>query len=243
MEFTYAAYRNLIAILKQNEYHFCGYFDHADKDKSVIMRHDIDYCLERSAQLARIEHEEDIRSTYFILLKTYFYNPASKRANDCIREIKDLGHEIGLHFDETVYAGCNTEKLPEMIQREADILADICEFPIRCFSMHRPNQVTIEKSLEVPGLVNAYGQKFFHEFKYLSDSRKNWREPVEEIICSGTYDRLHILTHAFWYSEKEDTIADSVKNYILAAKMDRYAHFSENIRCLEEIVPFSSIAE
>lgn len=243
MEFTYAAYRNLIAILKQNAYQFCGYFDHTAQDKRVIMRHDIDYCLERSVKMAQIENEEGIGSTYFVLLKTDFYNPASKRTNDLIREIKNLGHEVGLHFDETVYADCDAEKLPEMIQKEADILADICGFPIRCFSMHRPNQVTLEKSLEVPGLVNAYGREFFHEFKYLSDSRRNWREPVEDIIYRGSYNRLHILTHAFWYSEKESSITDSVKDYIMAAKMERYAHFSENIRSLEEIVPLSSISK
>ena len=100
MEFTYSAYRNLIAMLKQNAYQFCGYFDYAHRDKSVIMRHDIDYCLERSVKLAQIEREEDICSTYFVLLKTDFYNPASKRACDCIREIKALGHEVGLHFDD-----------------------------------------------------------------------------------------------------------------------------------------------
>ena len=243
MEFTYTAYRRLIAMLKQNAYQFCGYFDYVEKEKSVIMRHDIDYCLEKSAKLARIEHEEGICSTYFVLLKTDFYNPASKHANDCLKEIKAMGHEIGLHFDETVYAGYDAEELPELIQKEADILADICGFPIRSFSMHRPNRLTLEKSLEIPGLVNAYGEKFFREFKYLSDSRKRWREPVEDIIGSGLHNRLHILTHAFWYSEIEDTIADSVRNYIHAAKMDRYFHFSENIQSLEEIVPYASIAE
>ena len=80
MEFTYAAYRNLITELKQTNYQFCGYFDYAGKEKSVIMRHDIDYCLEQSVKMAQIEQEEGISSTYFVLLKTDFYNPASKPA-------------------------------------------------------------------------------------------------------------------------------------------------------------------
>ena len=28
MQFTYAAYRELIALLKAQNYRFCGYFDH-----------------------------------------------------------------------------------------------------------------------------------------------------------------------------------------------------------------------
>ena len=113
MEFTYDSYRKLISLLKQNAYQFCGYFDYTDKEKSVILRHDIDYCLERSVKLAQLEYEEGVQSTYFVLLKTDFYNPASKRANDCLKEIKAMGHEVGLHFDETVYAGCDADSLTE----------------------------------------------------------------------------------------------------------------------------------
>ena len=39
----------------------------------------------------------------------------------------------------------------------------------------------------VPGMINGYGKVYFKEFKYLSDSRRWWREPVEEIIESGQY--------------------------------------------------------
>lgn len=241
MEFTYAAYRNLITELKQNAYQFCGYFDYANKEKSVIMRHDIDYSLEQSVKMAQIEQEEGISSTYFVLLKTDFYNPVSKRANDFIREIKNLGHEVGLHFDETVYAGCDVRKLPEMIQREADILSDICGFPVRCFSMHRPNQVTLGKDLQVDGLVNSYGHDFFHEFKYLSDSRRNWREPVEEIVRSGAYDRLHILTHAFWYHETEMDLKKTVLRFIRDASKDRYGFLDDNIRDLGSILDLSEL--
>ena len=243
MKFTYAAYRELIELLKQKEYQFCGYFDYADKKKSVIMRHDIDNSVAHSVRLAQIEYEAGIQSTYFVLLKTDFYNPASKSVNDDLRKIKDLGHEIGLHFDETVYQGDDAESLPKMIRKEAGILADICGFPIRSFSMHRPNRVTLEKDLHVDGLVNSYGHNFFCDFKYLSDSRHNWREPVLDIIRSEQYERLLILTHALWYSEEEETITDSVKNYIIEAKMDRYRQFSENIKNIEEIVPYSSIVE
>ncbi len=243
MEFTYTAYRELISLLKQKDYQFCGYFDYADKDKCVIMRHDIDNSVEQAVRLAEVEREEGISATYFVLLKTDFYNPASKRVNDSLQAIRNMGHEIGLHFDETVYEGCSPEAMPEIIRKEANILSDICGFPIRSFSMHRPNQVTLEKSLEVSGLVNSYGEEFFHRFKYLSDSRRNWREPVMDIVRSGEYSQLHILTHAFWYGEKEETIHEAVKRHILAAKQERYQYFSENMRALDQIVTLSDIVE
>ena len=241
MEFTYTAYRELISLLKQEDYQFCGYFDYADKDKCVIMRHDIDNSVEQAVRLAQVEQEEGIRATYFVLLKTDFYNPASKAVNDGLQAIRNMGHEIGLHFDETVYEGCSQETIPEMIRKEADILSDICGFPIRSFSMHRPNQVTLGKNLEVPGLVNSYGEEFFHRFKYLSDSRRNWREPVLDIIRSGEYARLHILTHAFWYGEQEESLRKTISDYICEAKLERYRNFETNIRNLNEIIDLSEI--
>ena len=236
MEFTYAAYRELITLLKNEGYRFCGYFDHEGADKRVILRHDIDYSLEKAVQLAKVEQEMGVQSTYFVLLRTDFYNPASQHITDMLWSLRDMGHEVGLHFDEVAYRGCDAEMLPAMISREADILGDICGFPIRCFSMHRPNQLTLEKDLQVEGLVNAYGQEFFLDFKYLSDSRRNWREPVLDIVKSGAYDKLHILTHAFWYGEEEKTIGEAVRGFIRAANMERYEHIAENIRSFEEIL-------
>lgn len=243
MKFTYDAYRELIRLLKQNQYRVCGYHDNTRKDKCVILRHDIDYSVEHAVRLARVEQEEGVQSTYFVLLKTDFYNPASKRVNDMLHEIKNMGHEIGLHFDEVAYPGCDPEEVPALIQHEAKVLGDICGFPIRSFSMHRPSQKTIEKNLCIEGLVNSYGQEFFREFKYLSDSRRNWREPVVEIVRNNEYERLHILTHAFWYEEAEGSISSSVRDFIISAKEERYQHFFENIRDLESIISVDEIAE
>lgn len=242
MEFTYVAYRNLIRLLKEKQYSFCNYHDYKDFDKCVILRHDIDNSVEKALSLAQVECEAGVKSTYYVLLKTDFYNPASKKTGDKIRQIVALGHDVGLHFDEVAYLGQDPERLPEFIQKEAKLLSEICEVPVRSFSMHRPNQLTIEKNLEVPGFVNSYGEEFFRGFKYLSDSRRNWREPVLDIIESEAYDKLHILTHAFWYGEDNVPINDAVRNYILSAKMERYWQLSENIRELDKIVSVQDIA-
>lgn len=241
MKFTYKAYRDLISLLKEHGYSFFGYFDHNKSDKHAILRHDIDYSVERAVALANVEAEEGVRSTYFVLLRTDFYNPASKKVTDMLQHIHSIGHEVGLHFDEVVYNGCSAEELPALIQREAKLLSDICGFPIRCFSMHRPSRLTLEQDLQVEGLVNAYGQEFFREFKYLSDSRRHWRESVLDIIRSGEYDRLHILTHAFWYQEQEESLEDCIFRFIQEAKLDRYGFLEDNIRDLSSILAPSAI--
>ena len=241
MEFTYKAYSKLLELLRAHHYSFCNYQNYRDFDRCVIMRHDIDYNIEQAVRLAQAEADFGIQSTYFVLLSSDFYNPASKHMTDMLQQIRGMGHEVGLHFDEVAYEGCSAEELPGLIRREAKLLGDICDFPIRCFSMHRPNRLTLEKDLQVEGLVNSYGQEFFRDFKYLSDSRRNWREPVLDIIRSGQYDKLHILTHAFWYGDEEETISDAVGRFVRSANLERYDQMAENIRSIEDILHRSEV--
>ena len=103
-------------------------------------------------------------------------------------------------------------------------------------SMHRPSQATLDANLEIAGMVNSYGRIFFRQFKYVSDSRCRWREPVLDIVESGSYDKLHILTHAFWYDESEKDVTDTVKSFLNSAYKVRYEQMKENITDLDEIL-------
>lgn len=243
MEFTYTAYRALLDLLRQGGYAFTDYHAYQTRSRCVILRHDIDNSLSQAQRLAELEAEEGVKSTWFVLLRTDFYNPASAASQKTLRRIRELGHEIGLHYDEMAYAGESgigtyaSSSTEELILREAGILADICGCPITTVSMHRPSKETLEADLKIPGMVNSYGQTFFHEFKYLSDSRRRWREPVDEIIRGGEYDRLHILTHAFWYHERERDITESVGAFVRAANAERYERMMENITDLPSILP------
>lgn len=102
--------------------------------------------------------------------------------------------------------------------------------------MHRPSRETLEADYAFPGIVNSYGKTFFRDFKYLSDSRRRWREPVLDIIRSGEFDRLHILTHAFWYHEAEEDISRAVGNFVRSANRERYWQMMENITDLPSIL-------
>lgn len=240
MRFTYDAYRELLRVLRDGGYAFEAYHTWRDTPRCVILRHDIDQSIEAALKLGRLEAGEGVRSTYFVLLGSEFYNPASAAALAGLRELRALGHEIGLHFYE---AACPSSEAPveELIQREADILSSICGFPVTTVSMHRPSKATLEADLEIPGIINSYGKTFFRDFKYLSDSRRRWREPVLDIIRGGAYDRLHILTHAFWYHQREETISETVGAFVNSGNMARYAAMRENIADLSSIMQESEV--
>lgn len=102
--------------------------------------------------------------------------------------------------------------------------------------MHRPSKNILGADLEIRGIINSYSSLFFENFKYISDSRRRWRENIDEIIDSDKYERLHILTHAFWYNEEEKSLNESVNEFINGANVDRYHTMMTNITDLESIM-------
>lgn len=236
MNFTYNDYRKLIALLRDNGYTFANYHNFTEHNRCVIMRHDVDNSLSQAVRLAELEAENGVQSTFFVLLRTDFYNAASASAQKMLHRILELGHEIGLHFDEMAYDGGSGEDMIRRILWEKEMLSALLGTEVTTVSMHRPSKTTLDADWQIPGMVNSYGEMFFHSFKYLSDSRRRWREPVENIICAGEYDRLHILTHPFWYHDEEKTITESVGAFIRSAQHERYLQMAENITDIDSII-------
>jgi hypothetical protein len=238
MEFSYDAYIKLINILKEHGYTFCDYNDiiNNENEKTVIMRHDVDFDLEKAVKLGLVEKEQGIKSTYFILLSTNFYNVFSKSSYERINILISLGHKIGLHFDEKRYDIKSIEDIKKHVIFEAKILSNLLDKQINVVSMHRPSKMTLENDIKFNGIINSYSSYFFKKMKYISDSRMNWREDIIDIISSKKYGRLHILTHPFWYSNENQTMEYKLKTFLNEAIIERYLNMNNNFRNLEEII-------
>lgn len=237
MKFTYEAYQELIALLRENGYTICGYHNYTQVQKSVIIRHDIDLQIEKAVKMAKLEYDINVRSTYFVLVCSNFFNIFSKRNQDYLREICAMGHDVGLHFDETKYDAEQTD-LVQAMEQEAALLEQCLGREVRSVSMHRPSKATLEADYKIAGgrIVNSYSAEFFHHHKYVTDSRRTWREDVTQIIKSGTYDRLHVLTHPFWYDEKEQSATDALKKFCTGRAEQCYDDLRDNMRDVEELL-------
>ena len=238
MEFTFDAYRGLLRRLRDCGYTARSYHDWKPEEKCVILRHDIDEDIAQAVRFGLLEQEENVASTYYVLLTGDFYNVFSAKNAAGLQKLASCGHEIGLHFDEKRYPELfgNVGRVQEKILQEARILSDLLGRPVRTVSMHRPSREMLEADLQIPGLVNSYGEVYFKQFKYLSDSRRRWREPVEEIIDSGAFPQLHILTHAFWYAERKTDIRGTLASFIARAGGERYDACLDNISDLPSIL-------
>lgn len=242
MDFTYDAYRQLLRLLRDTGYAFESYHTWEDSSRCVILRHDIDTSIEQAIRLAEVEAEQGVHSTWFVLLRTDFYNPASHKSQEKLRAIRAMGHEIGLHFDEVAYGrNLTEEEARKSIIKECRLLSELLDTEVSTISMHRPSKAALEADYRIPGIVNSYGKTFLHAFKYLSDSRRRWREPVGDIIRGGEYDRLHILTHPFWYHQREESLSETVGAFVNGGNMARYAAMRENITDLSSVMRESEV--
>lgn len=125
MTFTFGAYKNLIQNLRENGYQFSDYHNYDVFENPCILRHDIDCSLDKALCFAKIESDLGVKSTYFVLIASDFYNVLSVRSKSILSEIKKMGHEIGLHFDETAYGELNDTDMVEAILEERNLLETV----------------------------------------------------------------------------------------------------------------------
>jgi len=235
-DFTYNSYFFLLNFIIDNGYYITNYHNYHQYGAPCILRHDIDYDVHKAFVLAEYENKKNISSTYFVMLNTDFYNVFSSPVNTELKEMTAMGHEIGLHFDETRYQFSDINELSMYIMREVHLLQEIIEKPVTVVSMHRPSRIVMDADISIPGVVNSYSREFFSGFKYLSDSRHYWRENVEDIVKSKRHNRLHILTHPFWYTDKVESCRDKLLKFILAGNKERYNMMSNNFSNLSEFI-------
>jgi hypothetical protein len=171
-----------------------------DENGICALRHDIDFCLESALEIAKIEIETGVTSSYHFLLNSENYNLLSKNSRVIVLEIASMGHEIALHFDLSAY---EHNKKNKELQRQISFLQDIAQQEIISISFHNPsiyqnNELNIEEKYH--GCLNTYSSYFNQYFSYVSDSRGHFREKdILRKIQQKHFNNLHFLMHPIWW--------------------------------------------
>ena len=98
-DFTLVNYRNLLKLALEN-YEFAFFNEKFDfVNKTILLRHDLEFSVPIALKMAKIENSLGIRATYFIQLHGDFYNALEKRTFEQLKRIETLGHQLALHFD------------------------------------------------------------------------------------------------------------------------------------------------
>lgn len=241
MEFLYSNYKRMLKEINDQKYKIMLYNEAHNEEKICILRHDIDFDIKKACEMAQIEYDMGIKSTYFVLVSTDFYNVFSKESSELLAKIMELGHEIGLHFDEQRYLIETIDDIKKFVEYEIQILSNALNKKVEVISMHRPSQMFLENEVDFEEVINSYSSYFFKEMKYVSDSRMNWREDVFKVINSNSHDKLHILTHPFWYSDNIEDCKQKLVTFIDNSKLERFKSLNSNFRDLNEYIRLEDI--
>jgi hypothetical protein len=96
MDFTINQYIQLLSSWQAAGFSFQTYKEFCEKAHQtnfLILRHDVDKLPQNSLHFARIQAEKGIKGTYYFRMHKHSYH------EDIIKQISDLGHEIGYHYE------------------------------------------------------------------------------------------------------------------------------------------------
>lgn len=206
-DFTPAAYRALLAALLERGYEIRDYADADPGKRHLILRHDIDMSLEAALPIAEIEKGLGLKAHYFVLLRTEMYNLFSEAARRVLRQLRELGHEIGLHLDASLYAS-DPAALQQAAAEECVALEAATGAPVRTISFHRPLKALLGYAEALAGRPHAYQPRFFTQMGYCSDSRGAWHHghPLDHAaVREGR--ALQLLTHPIWWTQESGIVA------------------------------------
>lgn len=221
LDFTLSKYKELCIAISNSDYVSLpvkDYFSANRPDNFILFRHDVDIKPERSLKMAQIENSFKIKSTYYFRKKPDVFCP------NIIKQIEDLGHEIGYHYEVLDKARGDARKAVEIFEKELLEFRKICEINTIC--MHG-NPLTKWNNKDLWNIYDfrdfgiigeAYISIDYNDVIYFSDTGRTWNgrkyrikdiagnenvnsfdikstDNLIELINKGEVKRLCLLSH------------------------------------------------
>jgi hypothetical protein len=183
----------------KKKYEFKFFNEKISKYNNIILRHDVDYHIDYALRIAQLEKNLKIKSTYFFLLRSDFYNLISQESVIKINIIKKLGHEISIHFDTKIY----NRKIKENFFKEKSYFENVFNTRVKVISFHRPQKKYLYSQKNFFGISHSYQKKYISDIKYVSDSKNNFLHGNP--LSSSEFKKnksMQILIHPIWWVSK-----------------------------------------
>lgn len=238
LAFNIDDYSDLLRAIMDGGYTFEKFEDDSGSEGVVFLRHDIDKSIPSALQIAELEHEQGILSTFLFLSRTPLYGLLEPETLEVIRAIHGLGHGVGLHCDERRVLkarGCSVKGLDMAVSLELELLDEVLGIQCsRSVSFHNPSDNVIGRRPSGEKYLSTYDPRFMMpNTKYLSESNAVWREgdPLP-VLREGRWPRLQILTHPIWWTSEDrmkpiDILLDVARSRSL--EIDTYLNYSNDL--------------
>ena len=218
MAYTFDNYRSFIESFLESGHTFQG-FDELS-GKAAVVRHDVDLSPERALEMARLEADVGVETTYCFLLTSPAYDVLEHV--DDLEAIRSLGHDVALHFDPHYYweSRPGTETLESSVRAERETLGRLLGEPVDTVSFHMPPEWALGAEFE--SFENTYQPRYFGDIEYVSDSRQKWRTQVP--FEDDRPEKIQLLVHPGLWTEEGRPMAEIVADIVedRHGRVDRY---------------------
>jgi hypothetical protein len=142
----------------------------------AVLRHDVDRFPGHALHMARMEQRLGICSTYYFRTNPNVFRP------NILREISQMGHEIGYHYETLALSQGDYPAALALFEKDLTRLRQVC--PIQTISMHgSPLSAYDNRDLwkrydfRQFGLAGeAYLSIDYHNLAYLTDAGRSWAD-------------------------------------------------------------------
>lgn len=176
MDFTIDQYQQLITTIKSQGYAFQTFdaYLKSPREKVVMLRHDVDLLPNNSLKFAKIQAGIGAQGTY------YFRAVPESWDEKVIAEIRDLGHEIGYHYETMDTANGNIDKAWDQFRFHLQALRQIADVSTICMhgsprSPYDNKEIWKKYDYKSLGLIGEpYYDIDFNKVFYLTDTGRRW---------------------------------------------------------------------
>jgi len=197
-DFSLDGYRRLLQSGLDNAYTFVPFEGHESchDERVCLLRHDVDADPGAAFELARVEAELGVVSTYFFMLRSPLYNLFMRANQLLVDEILGLGHRFGLHYDPG-FPPRRGRTHTEQVEVELRVLEDMFGFRPGAVAFHQPSLVPGAMEIVVRGAVKA---NFLPGYHFVADPNMN---PLVftafELFRTREEPRIQLLVHPLWW--------------------------------------------
>jgi hypothetical protein len=177
-DFTFTKYKELCQAIHDSGYPVLNIESYLNLEKKpdsfIILRHDVDLLPERSVVISQIEADFKLHSTY------YFRTTEDVFKHELIKQIAELGHEIGYHYEVLDKTKGDIKNGIELFDKELKDFRKICDIKTIC--MHGNSRTKWDnrdlwkyydfKNYDLLG--DAYLSINFDSLMYFSDTARTW---------------------------------------------------------------------
>ena len=206
-DFTLQTYQEFLTTALEQGYKLTSFEDYIINDysgkKVMILRHDVDDLPQNSLDTARIQYQLGARGSYYFRMVPQSYHPL------IIEKIRDLGHEIGYHYEDMAMNDGDPQKAIKAFEENLEKFREF--YPVKTICMHGSplskwdnREIWKHYNYKDYGIIaEPYFDSDFTKLLYITDTGRQWnrtsssvRDKVDtpfEFSFSSTFELMEAL--------------------------------------------------